>query len=257
MSNILHSTILGEGFPLIILHGFLGMSDNWKTLGNKYAQGGFQVHLVDQRNHGRSFHSNNFDYTFLAADLENYMTYHGLTKAHILGHSMGGKTAMQFAVSYSGSVEKLLVADIAPKYYPPHHQEIINALRTLDFDELKSRSEADRKLAQSLSDVGIRQFLLKNLYWIEKGQLGLRVNLEVLQNKMEEIGENISGMDSFDGPTLFLKGSRSEYVHENDISSISKHFPNSRIETIPNAGHWLHAENPTDFFNASVEFLNR
>lgn len=241
----------------MILHGFLGMSDNWKTLGNKYAENGFEVHLIDQRNHGRSFHSEDFDYSFLALDLKNYMEHHGLEKVNLLGHSMGGKTAMQFAVNFPEKVEKLLVADIAPKYYPPHHQDIINALNTLDFTELKSRSEADRKLAESLADIGIRQFLLKNLYWVEKGQLGLRINLEVLQDRMEEIGENISGTDVFTGPTLFLKGSRSEYIHENDTAIILKHFPNASVDTVPNAGHWLHAENPNGFFDLSIKFLNR
>lgn len=257
MNKVLHSSILGKGPPLLILHGFLGMSDNWKTLGNKYAESGFQVHLIDQRNHGRSFHSQDFDYTFLALDLKNYMEYQGLRSAHILGHSMGGKTAMQFAVTNSERVKKLLVADIAPKYYPPHHQEIINALGTLDFTEVRSRSAADQKLAESLSDFGIRQFLLKNLYWVEKGQLGLRVNIEVLKDKMEEIGENIFGTDSFHGPTLFLRGSRSEYIQENDTSSILKHFPNASVGTVANAGHWLHAENPRDFFEQSLKFLNR
>lgn len=257
MNHILHSSILGEGAPLLILHGFLGMSDNWKTLGNKYAENGFEVHLIDQRNHGRSFHSEDFDYSFLAHDLKNYMGHHGLEKVNLLGHSMGGKTAMQFAVNFPEKVEKLLVADIAPKYYPPHHQEIINALKTLDFTELKSRSEADKKLGEFLADVGIRQFLLKNLYWVEKGQLGLRVNLDVLQDRMEEIGENISGTDSFTGPTLLLKGSRSEYIHESDTAIILKHFPNATIDTVPNAGHWLHAENQKDFFDRSMNFLNR
>ncbi len=178
-----------------------------------------------------------------------------IEKADVLGHSMGGKTAMQFAVTHSKMVNKLLIADIAPKYYPPHHQEIINALKTLNFEEIKSRSLADKVLAESLSDVGIRQFLLKNLYWIEKGKLGLRINLEILQHKMEEIGENISGTSTFEGPTLFLRGSRSEYITENDTATITKHFPKANIATVSNAGHWLHAENPTEFFDLAVKFL--
>jgi len=257
MTKILHSKVVGEGSPLCILHGFLGMSDNWKTLGNKYAETGFQVHLIDQRNHGRSFHDAEFHYDVLAQDLKNYLNHMGIEKAHILGHSMGGKTAMQFAVTHAQRVEKLLVADIAPKYYPPHHQEIINALKSLDFSQLNSRSEADQKLAESLSEVGIRQFLLKNLYWADKDRLGLRINLEILQNRMEEIGDNISGTDTFTGPVLFLKGSRSEYIHESDTSAIHKHFPNATVATVNNAGHWLHAENPKEFFKYSLEFLNR
>ncbi len=257
MNKILHSTILGDGHPLFILHGFLGMSDNWKTLGNKYAENGFQVHLIDQRNHGRSFHSEEFNYEILAQDLKIYMEYHDTAKTHVLGHSMGGKTAMQFAVEFPEKLDKLVVADIAPKYYPPHHQAIVAALNTLNFEEIKTRSEADKKLSESLTDFGIRQFLLKNLYWVEKGQLGFRFNLRVLQNKLEEIGETISGMETFGEPTLFLRGSRSEYIHPNDASLIKKHFPKATIATIEQAGHWLHAENPKAFFIKSLEFLNR
>ena len=255
MNQILHSTILGKGEPLLILHGFLGMSDNWKTLGKKYAESGFEVHLIDQRNHGRSFHSETFNYETLAEDVKNYMLHHNIESANLIGHSMGGKTVMQLAVTTPNKVLRLVVADIAPKYYPPHHQAIINALTQLDFSVLKSRGDADKELALYLNDFGIRQFLLKNLYWKEKGVLALRVNLEVLQHKMEEIGEPIGGTDYYEGPTLFLKGSRSEYVQENDTPHIKQHFPNATIKTIENAGHWLHAENPGQFFETSLEFL--
>jgi len=254
---LLHSKILGEGKPLLILHGFLGMSDNWKTLGAQYAQQGFEVHLIDQRNHGKSFHTPQFDYTLLAVDLLHYMQAHNLDTSILLGHSMGGKTAMQFACDYPEKTQKLLVADIAPKYYPPHHQEIINALKKLDLTVISSRSEADEKLSENLSNVGIRQFLLKNLYWVEKGKLGFRFNLAVLQNKMEEIGENINTNDSYGGPTLFLRGDRSEYVLPADEIVIKRHFPNASVDTVANAGHWLHAENPKDFFAKSLSFLNQ
>lgn len=256
MSTILHSLIVGEGHPLIILHGFLGMSDNWKTLGKKFAKHGYQVHLVDQRNHGRSFHAEAFDYELLAKDIANYMAHNDIAKAHVIGHSMGGKTAMQLAVTNPNLVNKLIVADIAPKHYPPHHQYIIDGLKTLDFNSIKTRSEADQVLSQSISEVGIRQFLLKNLYWVEKGKLGLRINLKVLQNKMEEVGENILPNETFNGPVLFLRGSRSEYINENDLGTIKKHFPNALLDTIGNAGHWLHAENPLEFFEKSIAFMN-
>ncbi len=255
--ELLHAKIIGEGKPLLILHGFLGMSDNWKTLGNKYAENGFQVHLIDQRNHGKSFHSKDFDYEFMAKDLGFYINHHSITKANLIGHSMGGKTVMQFACSNPNLVEKLVVADIAPKYYPAHHNEIINGLKSLDFNTISSRSEADEELANHLSDWGIRQFLLKNLYWVEKGKLGFRFNLSVLQSKMEEIGENISSTDSFGGETLFLRGDKSEYILQNDFDIIRRHFPKAEIDTISNAGHWLHAENPTAFFSRSLQFLNR
>lgn len=255
--ELLNSRIIGEGKPLLILHGFLGMSDNWKTLGNQYSQNAFQVHLIDQRNHGKSFHSDDFDYELLANDLKNYMVHHNISSANLIGHSMGGKTVMQFACSNPELVEKLIVADIAPKYYPPHHNEIINGLVSLNFEKINSRTEADNELAKHLSDFGIRQFLLKNLFWIEKGKLGFRFNLSILQNKMEEIGENISSTATFNGETLFLRGDKSEYILQNDFDVIKRHFPKAAINTISNAGHWLHAENPKEFLSETLNFLNR
>jgi len=256
MTELLHAKIIGEGRPLLILHGFLGMSDNWKSLGKQYAANGFQVHLIDQRNHGRSFHSDDFDYDLLSNDISNYMTYHELTEVNIIGHSMGGKTAMQFACDHADKTKKLIVADIAPKYYPPHHHDIINGLSSMNFDEISSRTEADKALSTHVPHSGTRQFLLKNLYWVEKGKLGFRCNLPVLANKMEEIGENISATSSFEGKTLFLRGDRSEYIVANDFDEIKKHFPRVQIETIENAGHWLHAENPKEFLAKSLSFLN-
>jgi len=254
--QLLHSKIIGEGKPLLILHGFLGMSDNWKTLGAKYAEAGFQVHLVDQRNHGRSFHSEAFNYDLLSIDLKNYVDGHQLSAIYLLGHSMGGKTAMQFACDYSEIVDKLIVADIAPKFYPPHHRTIIDGLNTLDFNELNSRGEADEALEAHISEWGTRQFLLKNLYWVEKGKLAFRFNLDVLGRKMEEIGENIGATNHFDKPTLFLKGDRSEYIVDADLPEIKKHFPKAILETVDKSGHWLHAENPKQFFEKSIQFLN-
>jgi len=252
---ILHSKIIGEGSPLLILHGFLGMSDNWKTLGNKYAEKGFQVHLVDQRNHGKSFWSNDFNYDLLAKDVVDYIQHYQLKKVNIIGHSMGGKTAMQLACSYSEMVEKLIVADIAPKFYPPHHQNIVDALNMLKLDEFGSRSEVETELQKHLREPGVRQFLLKNLYWEEKGKLGWRFNLKVLSERMEEVGENIESGSVFEGPALFLKGDRSEYVIASDETGIKNHFPSANVQTIDNAGHWLHAENPMRFFEKSLTFL--
>jgi len=256
MIEVLHSKIIGTGKPLVILHGFLGMGDNWKTLGNQYAENGFQVHLIDQRNHGRSFHSNDFNYDFLTEDLKTYFNHHQIDKANIIGHSMGGKTAMQFACDYSHLTLKLIVADISPKYYPSHHHEIISGLGALNFDKITTRGDADTELAKHVRHSGTRQFLLKNLYWVEKGQLGFRFNLSVLSEKMEEIGENINATATYEGPTLFLKGDKSEYVSQADLPEIKRHFPNASIDTIENSGHWLHAENPKQFLKKSLAFLN-
>ncbi|WP_282132136.1 alpha/beta fold hydrolase [Cellulophaga baltica] len=253
--QILHSQILGSGKPLIILHGFLGMSDNWKTLGNQYSENGFEVHLVDQRNHGKSFQSDRFNYDVLAEDLLHYMAHHMIDTTILLGHSMGGKTAMLFACTYPEKVEKLLIADIAPKYYPPHHQEIINALNAIDLETLSSRTDADTALKKHIRDFGTRQFLLKNLYWREKGKLDFRFNLKVLSERMEEVGENINNTDSYAGPTLFLRGDRSEYIALEDYPEIKRHFPEAQVAEIKNAGHWLHAENPKQFYELSFAFM--
>ena len=253
--KILHSKIEGSGKKLLILHGFLGMLDNWKTLGGRYAEAGFEVHLIDQRNHGQSFWSDHFNYDLLAGDLERYMSHYGMEEALVMGHSMGGKTAMQFACDHPDRVEKLVVADIGPKFYPPHHQPIIDALNALGPDAFTSRGKADAALEKDIPDYGTRQFLLKNLHWIEKGKLAFRFNLDVLSGKMEEIGENIGASDTYNGPTLFLRGDRSEYLPKSDLSQIRGHFPLAGIETIDNAGHWLHAENPDQFFEKSLAFL--
>lgn len=253
---ILHSNVFGKGKPFIILHGFLGMSDNWKTLGRRFADSGFEMHLVDQRNHGRSFHSNDFNYEFLAQDLLSYCQHYQIEEVILLGHSMGGKTAMFFASQYPELVSKLIVADISPRYYPVHHDAILNGLQNLDFSEIKTRGQADEALAKFVPEVGVRMFLLKNLYWIEKGQLGLRINLEALQEHVSEVGESLPLQSTFEGDTLFMRGDRSEYIGNADEAIIKQHFPNSTLETITNSGHWLHAENPNAFFNTVMDFVS-
>ncbi|MFQ3239874.1 MAG: esterase [Olleya marilimosa] len=252
---LLHSNIIGEGKPFVILHGFLGMSDNWKTLGNQFAEH-FQVHLVDQRNHGRSFHDDSFHYDALAEDLKHYFDANQIKDAILLGHSMGGKTAMLFATLYPELVSKLIIADISPRFYPIHHDAILQGLNSLDFNVLKSRSQADKQLANYVSDFGTRQFLLKNLYWIEKGKLALRMNLEALTENVSEVGEALPIHAKFEGDTLFLRGDKSEYIGNQDEAIIKNHFPEANIITISNAGHWLHAENPEDFYNAVTNFVN-
>ncbi|BAO75081.1 alpha/beta fold hydrolase [Winogradskyella sp. PG-2] len=252
---ILHSNTFGEGKPFVILHGFLGMGDNWKTLARQFSESNFKMHLVDQRNHGRSFHSDDFDYELMAEDLKHYCDENELSDIVLLGHSMGGKTAMLFATKYPELVSKLLVADISPRYYPVHHDAILEGLSSLDFSEIKSRGQADIALSYYVDEIGTRMFLLKNLYWVEKGQLGLRINLEVLKENVSEVGEVLPMHATFEKETLFLRGDRSEYIGEADEANIQRHFSNSEIVTISNAGHWLHAENPKDFYRAVIDFL--
>jgi len=251
----LHSNIIGEGTPFIILHGFLGMGDNWKTLAKKYSELGFQVHLVDQRNHGRSSHSDDFSYAYMSNDLLEYCNDHQLTNITLLGHSMGGKTAMDFACKNPSLINKLIIADIGPKYYAPHHQVILDSLAALNFTKITSRSDAEEILKKTISETGIRMFLLKNLYRVTKTTFGLRNNIKVLTEKVDEIGKSLTENLTFDKPTLFLRGDKSDYILDEDIDLINKHFKNATLKTVTNASHWLHAENPTEFFEYTSSFI--
>jgi esterase len=252
---MLYSKIEGEGKPLLILHGFLGMSDNWKTLGTQFATNGFQVHLLDLRNHGKSFNSDEFSYELMVDDIYVYCKANNLDKVTILGHSMGGKTAMLFAVTYPQMVEKLIVADIGPKFYPQHHQTILEGLNAVDFSTKPSRSEVEEIISHYITDFGTRQFLLKSLYWQEPGQLAFRFNLTVFNQKIDEIGKPLPNKAVFEAPTLFIRGGNSNYILDDDFENIKYHFPNSNIETIPDVGHWLHAEKPDIFYEIASGFL--
>ncbi|MDG1285312.1 MAG: alpha/beta fold hydrolase [Flavobacteriaceae bacterium] len=252
---VLHSNIIGEGKPFIILHGFLGMGDNWKTLAKQFSNLGFQVHLVDQRNHGRSFHDSEFNYEVLAADLKQYCSHHTINNMVLLGHSMGGKTAMLFAALYPELISKLIVADISPRFYPVHHDAIMEGLCSLNFEEISSRKEAEIQLSNYVSDAETRQFLLKNIYRISPSVLGLRINLKVLKTNVSEVGEALPSNLNFQKDTLFLRGDKSEYISTQDEALIKHQFPTAVVKTISNAGHWLHAENPVEFFNSVCTFI--
>ena len=251
----LHSNIIGEGQPFIILHGFLGMGDNWKTLAKQFSTLGFQVHLVDQRNHGRSFHDSEFNYEVLAEDLQAYCSFHNLEDIVLLGHSMGGKTAMLFAALYPEIVSKLIVADISPRFYPVHHDAILEGLFSLNFEEITSRKQAEEQLSKYVQDVGTRQFLLKNIYRLSPSVLGLRINLKALKTNVSEVGEALSSTLNFQKDTLFLRGDKSEYISDQDGPLIKHQFPTAVVKTISNAGHWLHAENPVEFFHNVRVFI--
>jgi esterase len=254
---MIYSKIEGSGKPLLIIHGFLGMSDNWKTLSSQYVTHGFQVHSLDMRNHGKSFHSNDFSYETMMQDVVAYCEFYQLKSINVIGHSMGGKVAMLLATTYPDLVNKLVVADIGPKFYPLHHQLILKALNAVDFSVKPSRADVESIVAHYISDFGTRQFLLKNLYWIEPGQLAFRFNLTVFNAKIEEIGMALPFENHFNKETLFLRGDKSDYILDSDFETISFHFPNAKIESIANVGHWLHAENPKEFFDKTIYFLNK
>lgn len=252
--EILHSKIIGEGKPFLILHGYFGMSDNWKTLGSRFAEN-FQMHLIDLRNHGRSFHAREFNYEVMVDDVLNYIEYHQLEDCILMGHSMGGKTAMLFAVEHPQLIDKLIIVDISPRAYKPHHNEILAGLNSVDFSVHNSRQLVDEQLKKYIPILGVRQFLLKNVYWRQKGQLDFRFNLPSLTENNPEVGEALPPSLVFEKETLFLAGGNSGYITSDELPLIEKHFPNSNVITIPETGHWLHAEKPDQFYNEVIRFL--
>lgn len=251
---MLFSKIEGSGQPLLILHGFLGMSDNWKSLATQFAAH-FQVHTLDLRNHGRSLHSSEFSYAIMAQDVFKYCQTHELSSIYIIGHSMGGKVAMTLATTHPELISKLIVADIGPKFYPQHHQLILAGLNAVDFSKKPTRNDAEAILEKFIPDFGTRQFLLKNLYWKEPGQLAFRFNLAAFNENLDQIGQALPEHTQFSKPTLFIRGGNSNYILDSDFNDIKKHFPLATIQTIAETGHWLHAENPTVFYNVVVSFL--
>ena len=254
MTNLVHSKKFGEGKPLIILHGLFGMLDNWQGLAKEFGQF-FETHILDQRNHGKSFHAVKHTYDLMCEDLLLYLDENKLDKIYLVGHSMGGKVAMLFACKYPERVEKLVIVDIAPKYYPPHHQEILAGLHEVENEKLNSRKEADSILAKHFSEFGVRQFLLKNLFWKTPKDLTFKFNLQTLSKEIQNVGEALFEEAEFINPTLFISGGNSNYIRKEDVELIEHHFPDSEILEIENAGHWVHAENPGSFFEKVSQFF--
>ena len=252
----LFSKIYGEGRPLLILHGLFGMGDNWATHAKNWSELGWQVHAIDARNHGRSPHHQEHNYEAMTTDLEHYMDTHGLESAVVLGHSMGGKTAMHFAVTRPTRVEALIVVDIAPKAYPIHHQVYIDAMRSVDFSTVTRRQEVDDIIARTVGNAGIRQFFLKSLYRKTKTELGFRFNLDALEANLDIVGEPLE-FGYYDRPTLFVAGAMSGYIKAEDHDRIYQLFPDAHIETIEGAGHWVHAEAFEAFDACIVKFLSQ
>ncbi|MBR9998763.1 MAG: alpha/beta fold hydrolase [Cyclobacteriaceae bacterium] len=244
----------GKGNVMIILHGLFGSSDNWQSIAKKFSEIN-QVISVDQRNHGRSFHHQKFDYDVMVEDLEHLYQSLNLAEAVLIGHSMGGKTAMKFALKNPALVSKLIVVDIAPKYYPIHHDEIIDALCNLKIKKTERREELDRSLAKSIPNPVVRQFLLKNVERDAKNNLKWRINLPVIRKNLDKIGEEIKGKEPYNRPALFIAGALSNYVKTEDEGQIKNLFPKATITYFKKAGHWIHADAPEDFIELVASYI--
>jgi len=248
---------MGQGTPLIILHGVFGSSDNWLSIGKRFAENGFHTYLIDQRNHGQSPHVPIHDYSSMAVDLLSFLDEKRIDKAIIIGHSMGGKTAMQFAVTNADRILKMIIVDIAPKQYLIHHGKILRGLNTIPLELLKSRQEADEILSEYEPDKGTKQFLLKNLYRKEDNSFAWRMNLPVLTAQIGNVVAPLRWEKPIQVDTLFMKGAKSWYVTTEDEATIRQIFPQSRFCTIADAGHWIQAEQPEAFLQATLDFLRQ
>ena len=235
----------GEGQPLIILHGLFGSSDNWMSVTKELALT-YKVYVLDARNHGQSPHDDVHSYETMAADLKEFIDDHKIENPILIGHSMGGKTIMRFAAEYKNSADKIIVVDISPRSYGRHHQDILAGFNAINLNTLQSRNEADATLSKYIGDAGVRMFLLKSLYRTSEGTFQWRINLSVLEDQIDNIGEALPANAHIDIPTLFIRGSASGYIEDKDIAIIEQHFTHYTLETVQDASHFVHAEKPKE-----------
>ncbi len=250
----LHFKVYGEGCPVIILHGLFGTLDNWYTISKKLSDS-YRVYAVDQRNHGRSPHHHSHTYDDLANDLYLFMHEQNIDAAHVIGHSMGGTAAMQFAAQRTDMVGKLIVVDMAPRDYKPRHDFLFKTFDAIDPEQFARRRDIDNALKKYLPDDAVRQYILKNIIRDEKGHYRWKFNLAAIRENYRSI---ISGPDidkPVVKPTLFIKGGQSSYITDEDIGTIQPLFKNVKIETIPDAGHWTHSDAPDSFLEIVQNFL--
>ena len=246
---------IGEsGTPIIILHGIFGTSDNWLGIAKAFAETN-RVFLLDQRNHGQSPWSDDFDYQVMAADLKEFIDDNRLEKPVIIGHSMGGKTVMQFGLNYPGIAEKLIIVDIAPKFYPVHHTSILAGLNSVDLANIQSRNDANEHMKRFEENEGVRQFLLKNLNRNSEGEFAWRINLKVITKNIDVVGHELFVKNACDTLTYFIKGANSHYIQPEDERYIAEIFPNFELIEIAHAGHWVQADQPEAFVQVLKEIL--
>ncbi|UYZ61862.1 alpha/beta fold hydrolase [Hymenobacter weizhouensis] len=256
---LLHFREMGQGTPLVVLHGLFGTLDNWQTLARRWADAGHRVVVADLRNHGRSFHSDEHSYELMAQDVRGLLDHLSLDAATttLLGHSMGGKTAMRFALDYPDRLARLVVVDIAPGFSDMRHQDnIIAGLNAVPLPTLETRQQADETLAHHIPQPGVRQFLLKNLYRQDDNSFAWRQNLATLTQHLSAIGAEVTAPQPFLKPALFIRGGKSDYITAEDkLTHIPALFPNSQVETVVDAGHWVHAEKPDEVFQLVQAFM--
>lgn len=246
----------GEGKPILILHGLFGSSDNWQSFSKNLALSGWRVIAADLRNHGRSPHSDEFNFEALAGDVRELIQDKGLSEVTLAGHSLGGKTAMKLAFNFPELVSQLILIDIAPRAYPIYHRQIIDALRQVDFSVIQNRSQVEAILKSELTEPAVLQFFLKNSYWKTPERLDWRFNLDAIDNHLASVGAAVIPVDRYDRPTLFVKGEKSNYITYDDEREIFDLFSDVEIRTAPGAGHWVHADNPQWLMEQINEFGN-
>jgi len=251
----LNYKVFGEGFPLIILHGLMGSLDNWQTLAKAFSVKR-KVYIIDQRDHGRSPHVPQISFPLMAADLLEFMEQQHLAQTDLIGHSMGGKTVMEFTLHHPEKVNRQVVVDIAPKAYQRQHDPIFDALFSVDLKTLHHRSEAEAALAKKIQDNSMRQFLLKNLDRMEDGSYQWKFNLRALNDQYPNIMAGITPGTAVNIPTLVLRSGTSGYIKEDDRALFEQYFTNVKMVTFENTGHWIHAEKPKEFLEVVNEFLD-
>jgi esterase len=248
----------GEGQPVIILHGLFGQSDNWVTVGRRIADQ-FHVYIPDQRNHGQSPHTSIHSFPAMADDLAEFIGDHLIENPILIGHSMGGKVAMTYALENPDKVRKLVIVDISPRKYPERvtHTEVITQMLSIDLEKITTRTEVEKILESRISDTRVRMFILKNLYYKLHGKLAWRLNLDAINQSMDLLFDGIQSQSQYSGPTLFIRGGKSDYVLDSDIPLITDLFPGAIIKTISGATHWIHADAPEELCFLLSSFLER
>ena len=244
----------GKGEPLIILHGLFGSSDNWQTLAKKFAED-YKVYTVDLRNHGRSFHHEEFNYDVMMHDVEDLIKDIGLEKVSLMGHSMGGKVSMNYTLNHRERVDNLIVVDIAPRKYQVLHEGIIDALKSLNLSEYNKREEVDDALSETLQNFPVRQFLLKNLVRNSNGGFNWKINLNVIDRSIQNLVVEINSDQPYPGKTLFIAGDKSDYIRPVDEEQIFELFPSAEVKYLPNTGHWVHSQEPELLYTTVINFM--